>query len=129
MCPTIIGYPSKRPRVLSFNLSRATLVWTGPTTPEDIRKDFLSIFERRTVADGDVYLAAADDLVIDLYRRCLSKKKTYIGTDTPLPFRGRAILQGFLPPGEVVRLLEYEEVFTAKHGAHPTKSYIVDLEL
>lgn len=124
----MIGYPSRRLRVLTFNLSRDRLIWTGPAEAEEVRKDFLSVFGRQTILDGDVYLAAADDLVADYYRHRLAKKRMHVDAGAPFSFRGRAILRSFLPPGEVVRLDDYSKVYEVEHANNPTRSFIADLE-
>ena len=126
ICPTKIGSPSKRFRVLSFNLDVDTLVWIGPEDPAAIYNDFMSISSLETILTGDVYFVCSDAAVKERYKKFMVKRKLYIG-DTQFSVRGLVILRSFLAPGQLSRVEEYADLYKNRHGVFPIEGYVVDV--
>lgn len=110
VCGTDLGYPSKRDRVVSWNLNNLRLHWIGPEDQPSIQEDFNNLFHRRIVLNGDIYCQAPSDYVKSVYKGMMAKHKFYV-SDDEIPIRGRAILNQMLTPAQCTRLREYNELF------------------
>ncbi len=125
--PDTLGFPSRRPRVMSFAMSRNKLVWLAPATPAEIQADFEEFFARAVVLDGDSYLAASQELVQNMYTARLAKRH-HFNAHEDIACDNRRVLQHALCPGYCQTLKAYQEAYEARHCSLPRPAYIVDLE-
>ena len=54
--PEHLGWPMRRRRVLAVAISRQSLVWVGPTTPQAVQCEFLDAIKARCVAQADLFI-------------------------------------------------------------------------
>ena len=119
VCGTWLGYPSRRLRRLSWSYNRDRLVWTGPAEQQDVQDDFDRLFHRKIMLPGDVYCAAPDEYVAELYGRALNKRFCSLPDDKKVDIRGRGMLASVLTPAQVLRIQAYEDEYKKKHGKAP----------
>ena len=61
--PQLQGFPSSRPRSLAVGGSKASLIWTGPTDPNELQADFDQIFASSMELTGDAFFLEDKALV------------------------------------------------------------------
>ena len=120
-----LGWPSRRRRSFCCGLSRRTLRWVGPLTDEGVQRDFMSLFKRRTVLNGDVFQLAPDAEVQASHRRMFRLRGVHVGAGEHIDSSRETLLE-MLPPGARVRLARHLEAMQANSRA--SAPYLVDLE-
>ena len=103
-CPTLNGYPMRRPRMYSFGFDKSRWVWTGASSAQE---EFDELFHAICQLPGDVYLQANAEEVASFVQKEAAKRKQIL----PAGYEDMAMrryLTCLLPPGGLVRLGEYE---------------------
>ena len=98
-----LGYPFVRRRALTVMTKKASLVWLGPTTPEETEVSFYSFFRRTVCARGEDYLVDSPEHVAEEMKEQCEKK-------------------GFLFPGatdeEVLQHMKLSQIMSPSQWAH-----------
>ena len=74
------GFPVRRKRTLGAQVSRGTLVWTGPQTPHGIQLDFDAKFKKAVTVDGSFFMKAGPHEVEGWVRRRARRRKAMLPT-------------------------------------------------
>ena len=97
--PELLGWPHRRMRLLGVGLSKLTMEWVGPSTPEAIAQDFAERFHRAVMLSGDVFCMASDSEVKHEYCTLAAKQKNFISTADLEALDPDVLLRLMLPPG------------------------------
>ena len=123
--PTKFGYPSKKPRILPAVLNRNQLHCVGPSTPQEVQLDFLCIFGRRVVSNGDIFLIALDETVRESHRVKLANRHIHCDVASSR-LGGFDFLSDLSLPGLWQHIECYNEISVAKQDKDGC--FIADLD-
>eukprot|EP00971_Amphidinium_carterae_P333506 6468289-Amphidinium_carterae.4 len=74
-----LGLPYARKRRYSFGYCKKRWQWKGA---DDIQAEFLAIFGKAAIANGDSYLIATESAVAQEYKELAEKRANYLRQDT-----------------------------------------------
>lgn len=120
--PSKLGWPTSRDRVLSAGLSHETMVWLGPTNPEDVKMEFESTFGKSCQLSGSVFLQE-DVSVQDEWCHKRLEKRGFHGC---CPDAGQKLYRKILTPGQLQRLEQYQKLKDEHQGMDGT--FFCDLD-
>lgn len=63
-----LGWPSRRKRFMGALIRKESYAWLGPEGPAEVLKHFLSLFQRRTVLEADVFCNLDDPEIAQAVR-------------------------------------------------------------
>ena len=76
-CPSEMGWPHRRHRLLGVALNKRTMEWYGPPQSE-LSKDFGNRYNRRTMIAGDVFCMASKSDVENEYVTMAAKQHVHL---------------------------------------------------
>ena len=121
--PTLPGHPVNRYRTYGA-LSGGRWVWIGPQSDEDIQRHFNTLFGRRMVLNGDVYLQASEGDVNRFAQSMADHRRRKLPVDwETLPMD--SYLHELAPVGVVARKSVYDQLWESGEYAG---TLLADLE-
>jgi hypothetical protein len=81
-----LGLPIRRDRTYGIAVNRESMVWLGPTFDRDIQTDFLDIFERTVMLDGDSFANIDGVDSTSEARARLARNRGFFGPSSSVPF-------------------------------------------
>jgi hypothetical protein len=107
-------------------LTSFRLHWTGPSTPDAIQKDFDSIFGKKVVLNGNVFILATKDKIEKMFRLKLEKKNIFRPEHESVSAGGLTTLFQMISPGTYARMQAYDKIRPLHKG--PDGAFLADLD-
>ena len=121
--PDEIGMPNFRTRFYGCALNARTLVWVGASDPGDVRAEFLELFSKPLMADGDIFLCDTED-----NRRVAAegvKSQDVPAFDTEE--LGSPCLTDLFSKGKLDHLMKHQKLMEKRPESQAGRAYIADI--
>ena len=122
--PRVHGWPASRERLLSAGLSLHELVWIGPSTHEEIQREFDSLFAKRCVVSGQVFFQADTASVQDWAKERARKRMRVLSDEDAV---GPDLWQHVLTPAQMQRINDYQRL-QLQRASLDDGCFIVDVD-
>ena len=100
VCPSMFGWPVRRPRHYAFGLNKKLMRWVGPSDPQE---DFLATFGARvSLAIEEMFCVDDPGLLYEELAPLARQRGFHLDKDKP-----EFHLSQFMPPGALLRWREY----------------------
>ena len=81
-----IGFPNMRVRTYGVGINNSSLIWVGPCSNDEIKKDFFSFFRRTVMLDGDSYVGLDSAAHAEQLREHMAQLRGVYQAGSLLPF-------------------------------------------
>jgi hypothetical protein len=113
VCPSSMGWEARRPRSFSCLFNPETMVWVGPTSPQDMHAEFMQLFCKQSCVTSTIFFGKGQDT--QEFARYLGQLRSKILprdlNDFNIPW------QELLTPAVERRLRGYKEKFQTDFGS------------
>ena len=105
-CPQMLGWPVRRTRVFSAGVNRSSMVWLGPTDPDELQRHFESFFKCTMNVTADCFLVASDSEIHAEQRRLAKLRGHCVSADSSAVLMPKHQVYA---PGQLLRFQGYDE--------------------
>ena len=107
MGPELLGWPHKRMRVLGCAINRSSMLWLGPSSPEQVYKDISSRFFKSVQLSGEAFCLANPAQINDELLHFAKRQHNHLTLEALTHTDPMELLRMILPPGGVQRFHEW----------------------
>ena len=79
VCPSMLGWPCRRLRLYATAINQKHLIWLGPAPGKALAEHFMSLFSRKVMVEGDVFVGIDSEVKRDSARRAMATCRGIFG--------------------------------------------------